>query len=183
MTEAPRWRLLAAHYLNVPTYPDGTRVEWEHKETNALNGRAVRKLFSVPLLLNPDDPNDYNYPGEIIVTQEVDGAHCLRQDLIFLGAPTRDMEPLNDAANAISDQHRARWVNPIETLPANGGMNEQEMQFMKNMMQSFAQQSPAPANTSVSIEAYNELKDRLAKLEALLASQQASSAPTAARRA
>jgi polyhydroxyalkanoate synthesis regulator protein len=93
------------------------------------------------------------------------------------------MEPLNDAANAISDQHRARWVNPIETLPANGGMNEQEMQFMKNMMQSFAQQSPAPANTSVSIEAYNELKDRLAKLEVLLASQQASSAPTAARRA
>ena len=170
MTECPRWRLLAAHYLNVPTYPDGTRVEYEHKETNALNGRAVRKLFSVPLLLNPDDPNDYNYPGEIIVSQEIDGARPMHQDIIFLGAPTRDMEPLNDAAIEISDQHRARWVNPIETLPANGGMNEQEMAFMKNMMQAFAGQV-GPANTTVPAAQYDELKERLAKLEALIATQ------------
>lgn len=168
MTECPRWRLLAAHYLNVPTYPDGTRVEYEHKETNALNGRAVRKLFSVPLLLNPDDPNDYNYPGEIIVTQEIDGGHVMREDIVFLGAPTRDMEPLNPLAEEISNQHRARWVNPIETLPANGGMNEQETAFMQSMMKAFAGQA-APANASVPQSDFDALKAELESIKALLA--------------
>ena len=182
MPECPRWRLLAAHYLNVPTLPDGTRVEWEHKETNALNGRAVRKLFTVPMLLNPEDPNDFNHPGEIIVTQEAEGAHPLRQDLIFVGAPTRDMEPLNEAAQTITDQHRARWINPIESLPANGGMNEAETAFMQSMMRAFAAQAPAP-NTSVSQAAYDELKERLAKLEALIASQKPVEIGNTARRA
>lgn len=176
MTEAPRWRLMAPHYLNVAQYPDGTKIEWEHKETNALNGRAVRKLFVVPLMLDPENPGDYNYPGEIIVAQEVEGARIPPQDYIFTGAPTRDMEPLNDAAQAITDQHRARWVHPIDTLPANGGMNEQEMAFMQNMMAAFAKQVGAAStvtmdNTTVPREHYDELKDRLTKLEALIAAQ------------
>lgn len=170
MTECPRWRLLAAHYLNVPTLPDGTRVEYEHKETNALNGRAVRKLFSVPMLLNPEDAGDFNYPGEIIVTQLVDDAHPMRNDIVFVGAPTRDMEPLNEAAEAESNKHRARWTNPIETLPANGGMNQQELTFMENMMKAFAQQVPT-ANAVVPQAQYDELKERLAKLEAMIAAQ------------
>jgi hypothetical protein len=183
MIEAPRWRLLAAHYLNVATYPDGTRIEWEHKETNAINGRAVRKLFPVPLLLDPETSTDHNYPGEIIVTQEAEGAHCLMQDLIFLGPPTRDMEPLNDAAEEISNQHRARWTNPVETLPANGGMNSAEMEFMQNMMKAFAgQQSPTVPNTSVSREAYDALQERLAKLEALIIAVNKPAADASVRR-
>jgi hypothetical protein len=181
MTECPRWRLLAAHYLNVPTYPDGTRVEYEHKETNALNGRAVRKLFSVPLLLNPDDPNDYNYPGEIIVTQQVDDGHCLAPDIVFLGAPTRDMEPLNAEAEVISNQHRARWVNPIETLPANGGMDDKEMAFMQNMMKAFAGQV-GPTNTSVPQSDFDALKAELESIKALLA-KPADGATSSVRRA
>lgn len=183
MSECPRWRLMAPHYINVPTLPDGTRVEWEHKETNALNGRAVRKLFPVPMLLNPEDPNDYNHPGEIIVSQEAEGAHFNRLDLLFMGPPTRDMEPLNEAAQAITDQHQARWTHPIETLPANGGMNQQEMQFMENMMRAFAKEvgAQAPANTSVPKEQYDELQARLAKLEAMIMAQNKAPEPTGRR--
>lgn len=183
MTECPRWRLAAPHYLNIAQLPDGTKIEWEHKETNRESGRAVRKLYPVPMLLNPEDPSDHNYPGEIIVTHEVEGGHPMRMDLVMFGPPTRDMEPLNEAAEAITDQHRARWINPIETLPANGGMNEQEMAFFKNMMAQFAgaMQPQAPVdNTSVPREQYDELKERLARLEAVIAGQ--NNPPAAARR-
>lgn len=185
MSECPRWRLSAPHYLNIPTLPDGTRVEWEHKETNRDNGRAVRKLYSVPMLLNPEDPNDHNHPGEVIISQEVEGAHFNPRDYIFTGPPTRDMEPLNAEAEAITDHHRARWVHPIDTLPANGGMNEAEMSFFKTMMEQFAKAAPqaAPAieNTSVPREKYDELQARLEKLEALIATQNNPPAPVGRR--
>lgn len=180
MTECPRWRLLAPHYINIAELPDGTKVEWEHKETNRESGRAVRKLYPVPMLLNPEDPIDCNYPGEIIVCHEVEGAHVLRRDYVMSGPPTRDMEPLNEAAELESDKHRARWINPIETLPANGGMNEQEMQFMQNLMASYARQvgaQPQADNQTVPRAEFDELK---AKLEQVLAAQQ--SAPAPARR-
>jgi len=176
MSECPRWRLTAPHYLNVAQYQDGTKIEWEHKETNAINGRAVRKLFPVPLMLNPEDPGDFNYPGEIIVTQEVEGGRPMPQDYIFTGAPTRDMEPLNQAAEAESDKHRARWIHPVETLPPNGGMNQDEMNFMKTMMADFAKQVGASLpqnNATVPREDYDELKERLAKLEAMIMAQNA----------
>src|ERR1700722_1854222 len=98
MTEAPRWRLTNSHYLKVFALPDGTRCEWEHKETSRETGRSVRKLYPVPILLNPSDPADCNYPGEIIIAHAVDGAHNLQQDIVFEGPPTQEMEPLNDAA-------------------------------------------------------------------------------------
>lgn len=185
MTECPRWRLLAPHYINVPTLPDGTRVEWEHKETNRESGRAVRKLYQVPMLLNPEDPSDCNYPGEIIVSQHAEGAHFLRQDLLFIGPPTRDMEPLNEAAEAITEQHKARWIHPIETLPANGGMNDQEKAFFENMMKSFAQQvgaTQSAPNSSVPREDYDALKERLERLEAAIAAQNNPTPPVGARR-
>lgn len=186
--ECPRWRLLAPHYINVPTLPDGTRVEWEHKETNRVSGRAVRKLYPVPMLLNPEDPNDQTPrgSGEIIVSQEAEGGFFNRNDLLFEGPPTRDMEPLNEAAEAITEQHKARWVHPIETLPANGGMNSQEQQFMQTMMADFARQVGASLpqnNTSVPREDYDVLKERLAKLEAIIAAQNNPPAPVTARRA
>jgi hypothetical protein len=72
MTEAPRWRLISPHYLKVPELPDGTKVEWEHKETARESGRTIRKLFAVPMLLEPKDPADCNYPGEIIVATKAE---------------------------------------------------------------------------------------------------------------
>ncbi len=174
-TEAPRWRLINAHYLNVRELPDGTRVEWEHKETSRDSGRAVRKLFPVPMLLNPNEPADRNYPDEIIVAHAIDGARNEPRDYIFSSSPTPEMEPLNDAAQAITDRLRPTWEHPIETLPVNGGMSSDEQAFMAKMMQSFASQigaqvqqaAPAP-NAGVSVEEFEALKKQLAEMKALL---------------
>lgn len=184
MLEAPRWRLTAPHYLNVPTLPDGTRVEWEHRETNRDNGRAVRKLFSVPMLLDPRDPGDFNHPGEIVVTHDVEGAHGVRGDLIFIGDPTPDMEPMNEAAEALTNAQRPRWEHPIDTLPANGGMTSHETAFMQNMMAEFTKAIGGTGlpNASVPKEQYDELKARLEKLEAAIVASAPPTAPTPARR-
>ena len=174
MSEAPRWSLRNAHYLRVPELPDGTKVEWEHKETSRESGRSVRKLFPVPMLLDPRDGADCNYPGEIIVAHAVDGAHNLRADIIFIGDPTPEMEPLNEAAQAITDSLRTKWEHPIETLPANGGMNPAEQAFMQSMMSSFAKEIGAAlpkSNIAVPDDEKEELKARLAKLEAAIATQ------------
>lgn len=169
--EAPRWSLRNAHYLNVEQLPDGTKVEWEHKETARESGRTVRKLFPVPMLLDPNEPADRNYPGEIIVAHKVDGAHNLRDDYVFSGEPTPEMEPLNDEAQAISDSLQGKWTHPINSLPTNGGMSPDEQAFMQNMMATFAKEIGANLsgnNQSVSRSEYDELK---AKLEAVLAAQ------------
>jgi hypothetical protein len=171
MPEAPRWRLTNPHYLNVFELPDGTRCEWEHKETARETGRMVRKLYPVPVLLNPADAADCNYPGEVIVAHEVDGAHNLARDIIFHGPPTPEMEPLNEAAQALTDIERDRWTHPIESLPANGGMTSDEQTFMAKMMEAFARVAPPPvASVAVTQAQYDELKEQVAKLtEALVA--------------
>lgn len=172
MTEAPRWRLMTSHYLNVP----GT--EWEHNESDRTTGKAVRKLYTVPALLDPRNPNDCNRDGECVVAHAIDGLRNERSDVIFLGDPTPNMEPINDEAEEISNGLKAKWTNPIETLPANGGMNDQEKAFMEKMMMAFAGTMQA-RNQPIPNAEVNELKDRLAKLEALLVAQ---AKPAAERR-
>ena len=174
MTEAPRWRLINPHYLKVAELPDGTRVEWEHKETARETGRTVRKLYPVPILLDPKDPADCNYPGEVIVARAVEGAHVLRNDYVFEGDPTPEMEPMNEAAEAITAALRPKWEHPIETLPVNGGMSSAEQAFMQNMMTTFAKELGAQlpkTNTAVPDESVDDLKARIAKLEAAIAAQ------------
>ncbi len=109
-----RWRLTQKHYLNVP----GT--EFEYRETTHY-GKQVRKNFPVPLYLDPENPGDCNYnadgesrgmgnqntPGEIIVAW-ADGAERPR-DIIFVGDPTIDMVPLDDAAKEVSASMSAKW--------------------------------------------------------------------------
>lgn len=168
MTEAPRWRLTNPHYLNVHELPDGTRCEWEHKETARETGRTVRKLFPVPILLNPNDPADCNYPGEIIVAHESESGN-LAQDIIFVGPPTQEMEPLNEAARLITAEYQEKWTHPIESLPVNGGMTSAESAFMAKMMEAFSRVAPPPVATTAVTEAqYNELKEQVAALTAAL---------------
>lgn len=184
--ECPRWRLRTAHYIHIPTLPDGTKVEWEHKETNRESGRAVRKLYPVPMLLDPNDGADCNYPGEIIIAREVGGAHHQRRDIIFLGDPTPDMEPLNEEAEAISDSLRQRWEHPIDTLPVNGGMTNQEQQFMTAMMTEFAKQIGATipmGNASVPKADFDALKAELEQIKAMLAAKAPEGATSNVRRA
>lgn len=131
-----RWRLLNAHYLNVPDN------EWEYKETNRDTGRQVRKVFPVPRLLDTNDQSDYNYPGEIIVT---DGkSHTERKDIIFFGPPTPDMEPLDDEAQAISDAERHKWIHPIESLPGQG-YGETLLADLQRQLSAAAALQPTPA--------------------------------------
>lgn len=182
MTEAPRWRLTNPHYLKVFELPDGTRCEWEHKETARETGRTVRKLFAVPILLNPADQADCNYPGECIVTVALDGATVLQRDILFEGSPTPEMEPLNAAAQAMSDSMRHKWDHPIDTLPVNGGMNAAESAFMTQMMEAFARMAPPPvATTAITQAQYDELKEQVATLAAALAAKSGPTSPVERR--
>ena len=169
MTDAPRWRLMTSHYLNVP----GT--EWEHNESDRTTGKAVRKLYPVGLLLDPRNPQDCNRDGDCVVTHAIDGARLTKTDFIFTGDPTPDMEPMNDEAEAISNGLKDKWAHPIDTLPANGGMNDAERVFMENMMRAFAGTAQAQ-NQTVPKEDYDALLKRVLALES------ASKAPEAARR-
>ncbi len=172
-----RWRLRTGHYLNTIIQEDDKIVagaQWEYKEQDRGTGKAARKMYNVPQLLDPNDPADCNYPGEIIVANDFDRA--FPKDIVFKGEPTPDMEPLDDAAEALSNSLRHKWEHPIETLPVNGGMSSDEQAFMAKMMQSFAsvqQAAPAP-NAGVSVEEFEALKKQLAEMKALLEQKPAS---------
>jgi hypothetical protein len=105
-----RWKLTARHYLSVP----GT--EWEYKETNRETNRQARKVYEVPIYLDPEQASDWNYPNDeaIIVSNKFNPAH--HRDIVFRGTPTPDMLPLDDEAQALSDAERKNWIHPIESL-------------------------------------------------------------------
>lgn len=152
-----RWRLTAAHYLNVP----GT--EYEYKETDRNTGKQARKVFLVPALLNPDDPSDCNYPGEIIVCVEGKGQG---RDIVFTGPPTPDMEPLDDEAEAISASHRPAWQHPIDSLPVNGDYSAQLFAMLEKQMSAALKGKPAPNASAkgVDTEAFAKLQEQVASL-------------------
>lgn len=129
---------MTAHYLNVP----GT--EWEYKETDRNTGRQGRKVWNVPLFLDPRDAADHNYRelGEIIVS---DGQGAMGRDIIFVGDPTPDMEPLDAAAEAISKSFEHRWIHPIESLPGQGYSQSLLDDLQRQIAQLSAGQQAKPA--------------------------------------
>jgi len=169
-----RWRLITGHYLNVLV--DGEPIEWEYKEVDRTTGKQARKIFPVPMLMDPNDPADCNYPGEIVVCHEGKGQ---RQDIIFVGDPTPDMEPYDEEAEAISASLRQSWEHPIESLPST--MSDGESAFMAKLMEAVGQTKPV-ANASVSIDQYNELKALVEDLKAQLATSKPSSPASIERR-
>ena len=106
--------------------------------------------------------------AETIVTTEQDRA--FPNDTVFFGEPTPDMEPLDEEAEALVATLQDKWKHPIDTLPSQGGMNEQEKAFMATMMESFAKQVGAAlpqqpqAVGSVSREEFEALQKQLADL-------------------
>lgn len=153
-----RFRLRCGHYLNIIDNYSNEQVEWVHEETDRTTGRTNRKKYHVPMLLD----------AETIVTTEANKA--FPQDTVFFGEPTPDMEPLDEEAEALVATLQHKWQHPIDTLPAQGGMNEQEKAFMATMMDSFAKQIGAalPAQpqavTGVSVEEFEAMKAQLASL-------------------
>lgn len=162
-----RWKLMQPHYLNILQLPDGTKGEWTKEETNRTTGRMARKTYQVPVLLDTNNPQDFNDPEGIVVCFEGKGE---KNDIVFIGKPTPDMKPLDDEAEEISASMRVKWDHPIDSLPANGGMNEQESAFMKQMMAAFSGHAAA-ANQAVSNTEMAELKAQVAKLTEALAAQ------------
>jgi hypothetical protein len=112
-----RWKLLVAHYLNVP----GT--EWEYSEMGRTKGgRATKVRFKVPRHLDPNEPADHTHhnwrdsgDGAIVVCHE--GTSADPNDIPFTGDPTPDMEAIDDEAKRISASFASRWKHPIEALP------------------------------------------------------------------
>src|SRR5262249_46558469 len=89
--------------------------------------------------LEPKDPGDHNYPGEIIVS---DGHNAQARDIIFLGEPTVDMEPVDDEAKKITGDLEAsgRWKRPVE------GQDFGES-LIKNFMERLDRVSAQPVST------------------------------------
>lgn len=153
-----RWRLINAHYLNVP----GT--EWEYKEQDRTTGKQARKVFAVPTFLNPQDGADCNYPGEIVVCHEGKGQ---LKDITFIGEPTPEMEPMDEEAEAISKSCSHKWVHPIESLPGQGYSQSLLSSLEAAVAAAMAGQPKAPpANASVDPAEFAALKEQMAILMA-----------------
>lgn len=159
-----RWMLKDSHYLAVP----GT--EWEYKETNRETGRQARKVYEVPIYLNPKDASDWNYPQQeaIIVSNKFDPA--FPRDIVFRGTPTPDMEPLDDDAQAVSDAERKNWINPIEAL--NMTYSESRLsEFERNIAELMAKGMPKASGpmpslslSGVNPEAFEKMQQQIALL-------------------
>jgi hypothetical protein len=146
------------------------------EETNRDTGRVARTLFPVPTYLDPEDPRDQNYPGEVIVAYE---KNARPQDIIFSGEPTPDMEPVDEEAQKISDVTRPKWINPIDAIAATGGnYSEALLALLQKQLEEAARKSGAPARAEGAIDeaAFKKMQEDMkalqesnAKLQAQLA--------------
>lgn len=123
-----RWKLTEKHYLNVP----GTR--WEFQTIDRMTGRPVRKTFAVPLYLDPENEQDWNwkdqngYDGGITIAYAGKGEP---RDIIFEGDPTPGMLPLDDEAKAISGKFT--W-KPTQGLDEESQANSFTAQLMSGLI-------------------------------------------------
>jgi hypothetical protein len=108
-----RYKLKGPHYLNVP----GT--EWEQVEVDLVTGRQGRHRYPVPRYLDPGDPADC-VNGICVVTDKKSPE--FPGDILFVGPPSMDMDPLDAEAEALVAKVKGMGEHPIESLPANGQM-------------------------------------------------------------
>lgn len=109
-----RWKLMTPHYIFTTQI-----TEWEY--TAVVGGKQVRRRFTVPRFIDPNDPGDWtnrwgmangnnfvgNEEGITVVAYEGKGQPG---DIIFSGDPTPDMMPMDDEASEISAQFTGRWA-------------------------------------------------------------------------
>ncbi len=173
-----RWRLTAPHYLNL-----NPSEEYSYEETDRETGRRNKQVFKVPRPLDPKDPRDCNYNGEVVVGQ---GEGTMPKDYIFIGAPTPDMEPLDDAAKAISASYASQWKHPIDSLEGNGGFSAAILaDFTKQLADAMTMNKPVASKSlsGVSKEDFDALQEQVAALMARNAELEAKPAAKTARRA
>lgn len=136
--EIPRWRLRNPHYLN--TEPSAV---WRHEETSQASGEKTEVNYQVPRYLDPGDPKQCNRDGDLIVCH----GKGEKGDWSFIGPPTPEMEPMNDAAQAITDAEAPKWEHPIESLSnvADTSMITQLQRENATLKEQIAKSAEAPA--------------------------------------
>jgi len=168
-----RWYLREAHYLNVP----GT--EWEYKESDRETGRQARRIYPVPLYLDPKDPADLTdrENGWVVVSHRYDKAHP--RDVVFTGPPTPNMEPIDDEAQAISQSYidKGAWIHPIDSLNmtySQSILSEFE-QKLASLLSGRVDMTPPPnvSTAGVSQKQFDELQSTVKQLLEQNASLQA----------
>ncbi len=170
-----RWRLTDKHYLNI----EGTK--WEYTENSRTTGKPVRKVFNVPMYLNPEDPADWNWKhdkdsGEIIVCYAGKG---LEKDYVFVGEPqpTIDMLPLDAEAAAISAKINTNQF--AQNTLAEGGMTGALLEALGEKLAeatTAATQNNGNANMDKLLETMNAMMQQNATLIATLAANMAAPA-------
>jgi hypothetical protein len=160
-----RWRVNAKHYVMAEQY--GEPTEWVREEVNRDTGRAFRKNYKVPLLVDPEDPLCNNREGMCVLAtkgSEKPG------DIVFLppNTPTPDMEPLDDEAEAITAEWRPKWVNPIDGLPLTAG-EEVGQQILRALEAKINEIGRSQAPVTLSGASGSEIEE----LKKLIAAQQA----------
>lgn len=109
-----RWKLMNAHYIYIDA-----ETEWEYKAI--IGGKQVRRRFTVPRFLDPNDPGDWtnrwgmangnNFVGnEEGITVVCHAGKGQPGDIAFSGDPTPDMMPLDDEAREVSAGFTDRWA-------------------------------------------------------------------------
>jgi hypothetical protein len=169
-----RFRLSDKHYLNI----EGS--EWEEKQELQTN---------VPMYLDPKDPADHNYDGQIIIATAEDRRYpddyVLRGDFI----PTMDMVPLDDEAETLLEDYKANYKgeHPIESLE--GTMGEAILAKLSRQLDALSGLGGPKPTTPISVAEFEKLKAENAELKAkvdqalaMLNAMQVPKAETSARR-
>lgn len=168
-----RFKLTAAHYLNTKD-PN----EWEYKEVDRTSGKEKRHLRQVPMFLHPEDPSTWNYiterlpngqiaDGMIVVSTKEDTN--FPKDIVFIGPPTMDMEPLDDEAKVMIAALQGKWKHPIDSLP--GNFAEKLPDLWQQQIEN-AKQAAAPNISTKELDdlrkANTTLAEQLAELKAIV---------------
>jgi len=104
-----------------------------------MTGKPQRKIFNVPLYLDPENPEDCNYKDGfeswIIVAHE--GSEQGR-DIIFVGDPTPGMLPVDDEAKAITA--RFSWT-PTQGIDDESKENSYQNKLLLGLIDQMADMS------------------------------------------
>jgi hypothetical protein len=173
VSQPPIWRLRDHHYLNVPnTFYIKREVDGETQE-------MIEHKYPVPRLLRLDDPKACNAgDGVVLVSTDSQAKMINARMWIFDGEPTPDMEPQNDAAEAISAQFRPRWLKPFEELHATGGGSGNFAKDLENALARVLDSAAAGKSTPTSSEGI--LAEINAQMKQLMEQNAALSAKVAA---
>lgn len=171
-----RFILKDKHYLSVP----GTI--WEQKETSQQTGKQIRHDYKVGLYLDPDQPSDWNYPHQRQIIVATERSNQYPADIVFVGPPTYDMEPLDKEAEEMI-ANLGKKKDPFAELPNTVGETFSER--MLNLLEARLSQAQAANPPAQNEDRVSALEKKIEELTALLTQSQAAKptlAPAVTRR-